>query len=68
MMRELNTHLSDEKLLLFTDGESSGREEANIREHLAACWSCRLRMRELDDANMCIVRRDRADARHVLGS
>ena len=62
MMRELNTHLSDEKLLLFTDGESSGWEEANIREHLAACWSCRLRMRELDDAIAEVARMHRENA------
>src|SRR5262245_62385503 len=36
-------------LVLFADGEA-GRDEAKIREHLAACWSCRLRMRELDEA------------------
>ena len=62
MMRELNTHLSDEKLLLFTDGESSRREEANIREHLAACWSCRLRMRELEDAIAEVARLHRETA------
>ncbi|MEO8592391.1 MAG: hypothetical protein ABI759_03640 [Candidatus Solibacter sp.] len=35
--------------MLFADGEVHGREERDIREHLAACWSCRLRLRELDD-------------------
>jgi hypothetical protein len=50
MMQEPNTHLSDETLLLFADGERGGREEAAIREHLAACWSCRQRMRELEYA------------------
>jgi hypothetical protein len=49
-MEELNTHLTDETLLRFADGETGGRQEAEIREHLAACWSCRLRLRELDDA------------------
>ncbi|MBS1875922.1 MAG: hypothetical protein JSU00_22095 [Acidobacteria bacterium] len=49
-MREDKTHLSDETLLLFADGEFRGRREQQAREHLAACWSCRLRMRELDEA------------------
>jgi hypothetical protein len=50
MMRELNAHLSDKELLLFADGETQGREEADIRDHLAGCCSCQLRMRELDEA------------------
>jgi hypothetical protein len=50
MMRELNAHLSDNELLLFADGETHGRQEADIRDHLASCRSCRLRMRELDNA------------------
>ena len=49
-MQDRNTHLSDETLLLFADGETRGREEAAIRAHLSACWPCRLRMRELEDA------------------
>lgn len=49
-MRHENAHISDEKLILFADGEARGTEESDIREHLAACWSCRLRMREFDDA------------------
>jgi hypothetical protein len=49
-MPEQNPHLSDEKLLLYADGEASGKESAAVREHLSACRSCRLRMRELDDA------------------
>jgi anti-sigma factor RsiW len=59
MMPELNTHVSDEKLLLYVDGEIRGREEGDIREHLAACWSCRLRMRELDDAIAEVARMHR---------
>lgn len=59
MMRELNTHFSDEKLLLFADGELSGREANKVREHLAACWRCRLRVRELDDAIAEVARMHR---------
>jgi hypothetical protein len=60
-MQELNPHLSDERLLLFADGETSGREEKVIREHLAGCWSCRLRLRELEDAIADVARMRRAD-------
>jgi hypothetical protein len=56
MMPELDDHLSDEKMLLFADGETRGRTDADIRKHLAACWSCRLRMRELDDAIANVTR------------
>ena len=62
MMWELNIHLSDEKLLLFADGETSGRDAERIREHLAACWSCRLRMRELEDAVTEVARMHRQGA------
>jgi hypothetical protein len=49
-MRDQNTHLSDERLLLFADGEIRGREKSAIQDHLTACWSCRLRLREFDEA------------------
>jgi len=62
MMRELNIHLSDDRLLLCADGETGGREEGCVREHLAACWSCRLRMRELDDAITEVARMHRESA------
>jgi hypothetical protein len=66
MMRELNAHLSDEKLMLFADGEIRGREATDIREHLAACWRCRLRMRELDDAIAEVARMHRQAAHPPL--
>jgi predicted anti-sigma-YlaC factor YlaD len=61
-----NTHLSDEKLVLLADGEVSAREESAIRRHLAECWSCRLRMRELDDAIAQVSRLHREDAEAQL--
>jgi len=67
-MRDLNNHLSDEKLLLFADGETGGGEEQCIREHLAACWSCRLRMRELDTAIAEVTRMHRQTAYSPLPS
>lgn len=66
MMPELNAHLSDEKLMLFADGETHGREQTQIRDHLAACWSCRLRMRELDDAIAEVARMHRENAHRPL--
>ena len=67
-MRELDEHLSDEKLLLFADGEVTGRTERDIRTHLAACWSCRLRMRELDDAIAEVARMHRQTSEPPLPS
>jgi hypothetical protein len=67
-MQDKNTHLSDETLLLFADGETRGRQEAAIREHLSACWSCRLRMRELEDAIADAARVHRETAHPPLPS
>src|SRR5215475_6945717 len=37
------THLDEEKLLLFLDGETDPGDASAIADHLAACWSCRAR-------------------------
>jgi hypothetical protein len=68
MMRDLNSHPSDETLLLFADGETDGREETAIREHLAGCWQCRLRLRELEDAIAEVARLHRQTAELPLPS
>jgi hypothetical protein len=47
MLRD-NLHISDEELLLMTDGELSTRRSAQVGAHLAACWSCRSRMAEME--------------------
>ena len=44
------SHLSDQDLVLAADGELSSKRSAEIREHLAACWSCRARMSQLERA------------------
>jgi hypothetical protein len=62
MMRDRNTHLSDENLVRFADGETSTREDTDIRNHLAACWSCRLRMRKLEGAIVEVARMHRRTA------
>lgn len=47
-MATLDSHLSDKDLLLFVDGELSGRRAANARNHLSACWNCRARMAKME--------------------
>jgi hypothetical protein len=41
-------HLSDQELLLAADGELLSRRAAEVHSHLAACWSCRARMAEIE--------------------
>jgi putative zinc finger protein len=43
-----DSHLPDEILLLAVDGELSAHDAAQVREHLEACWSCRVRRDEID--------------------
>jgi len=43
------THLSDEELLRFADGELSSRQIAGVNTHLASCWDCRTRLRQLEE-------------------
>jgi hypothetical protein len=49
-MQRDDTHLSDQTLLLAADGELSPREAAQVNDHLSACWTCRARQREIEDA------------------
>jgi hypothetical protein len=41
-------HVSDQQLLEAADGELSPRKMAKLQAHLAACWSCRARMRDIE--------------------
>jgi|HubBroStandDraft_1064217.scaffolds.fasta_scaffold35609_3 hypothetical protein len=41
-------HVSDQELLLAADGELPTRCAARVHAHLAACWSCRARMAEIE--------------------
>jgi len=50
------SHLSDEQLLQFLDGESSARQAKRIQSHLSECWTCRSRQRELENAIAEFVR------------
>jgi len=43
------SHLSDEELVLAADGELGSWRAARVRAHLAACWTCRARMRRIEE-------------------
>lgn len=49
-MLDEDLHLSDQELLLAADGELPTRRAAQAHAHLAACWSCRARMAEIEGA------------------
>jgi hypothetical protein len=50
-----NPHLSDEQLLLALDGESSAHEAVLVKGHLEACWSCRARREQIEQAIKDVV-------------
>src|SRR5262245_20658505 len=43
-------HISDEDLILAADGELPRRRIAEIDTHLASCWTCRGRSRDMKAA------------------
>src|SRR6202167_6770544 len=47
-LRLSDMHISDQELLLAADGELPTRCAAQVHAHLAACWSCRARMAEIE--------------------
>jgi Putative zinc-finger len=49
-MPPTDDHLSDQELILAADGELNPRRDAQVRAHLAACWQCRTRLRDLEGA------------------
>jgi anti-sigma factor RsiW len=55
-MKNAGSHLSDQQLLLDVEGELSTRDENMVRAHLHACWKCRVRRQELENAIMDFVR------------
>ena len=52
-------HLSDQELLLAVDGELPARDAERVEEHLAACWTCRVRKQEMEAAIGDFVRLQR---------
>ena len=55
-MKYEDSHLSGPQLLRHVDGELSAHDEEVARAHLEACWECRARRRELQDAIADLVR------------
>lgn len=47
-MRHANDHISDEELLLASDGELSARRAEQVLAHVANCSACRARMDALE--------------------
>lgn len=43
-------HPSGDALLLYVDGELATKEAGNVRAHLEACWSCRVRTEKVQEA------------------
>ena len=49
MSRTDRRHPSDADLIMLSDGEISRCQATDLRAHLASCWSCRARVKELED-------------------
>lgn len=49
-MKQPDSHLTDEQLLLELEGELAAGERRRAQQHLAACWPCRARRGELEQA------------------
>lgn len=64
-MAHRDSHISDQELLLTADGELPRRRAAAIRRHLTDCWTCRTRMREIEEAiaGFVCVHRESLDPR-----
>jgi hypothetical protein len=50
-----NPHISDEQLLFALDGELAAGESAHVKVHLEACWSCRVRSEQIEEAIASVV-------------
>jgi len=55
-MKKNDSHLSDQELLMDVDGELGARERKFVHEHLQACWNCRVRRQDLENAIANLVR------------
>jgi hypothetical protein len=51
-----DSHLSDQQLLLDVEGELSTHDEKPVRSHLDACWKCRARRQEIENAIADFIR------------
>jgi hypothetical protein len=55
-MTDEELHISDQDLLRAADGELPRRRSMKIEKHLASCWTCRTRSREIEAAIADFVR------------
>lgn len=55
-MRSEESHLTDQELLQAADAELPPAEEQRVRSHLAGCWTCRARMRDVEETIADFVR------------
>jgi hypothetical protein len=55
-MSSEDSHLSDQQLLLDVEGELSTHDEKPVRSHLDACWKCRARRQEIENAIADFIR------------
>ena len=44
-----NGHPSEDELLLYVDGELEAKATNHVRNHLEACWSCRVRTEKIEE-------------------
>jgi len=51
-----DSHLSDQQLLLDVEGELSTHDEKPVQSHLDACWKCRARRQEIENAIADFIR------------
>jgi anti-sigma factor RsiW len=55
-MRYRESHVSDQDLALFADGEIDPGRAPEVEAHLAECWFCRARKQDVENAMMDFVR------------
>jgi len=55
-MKHEDSHLTDQQLVLYSDGELSTQDAEKVRTHLDACWKCRTRRQEMERAIADFVR------------
>jgi hypothetical protein len=66
MVNWFEQHLSDEALLLITDGEVSPRRLGRARTHLGGCQVCRTRLARIEQTLAELLETQRADADREL--
>src|SRR5262249_42474770 len=49
-MKEHESHLSDRELIMAMDGELRPNDANRVESHLEACWTCRSRKADLEQA------------------